>query len=88
MIVWGIEDEPVPETDLTTSTPTHLTPQVYWHGRDGLYRWNGQAIEKIDAPLGATPSGWFTAWRIVGWMLLAGALGAAIGGWLVVQGVM
>jgi hypothetical protein len=33
-----------------------------------------------DAPV---PSGWVTAWRIVGWLILAGALGIALGSMLV-----
>lgn len=66
---WGI-GEPVPDTAaMITITPT--PPVVwYWRGPDGIYR-------------PCRESGWPQAWRIVGWMLIAGALGAAIGVWIV-----
>ena len=43
-----------------------------------------ETIRKAFAP--QRPSGWGTAWRIVGWMMLVAALGAAIGAWLVMEG--
>ena len=79
MIVWGLEDEPVPETDFTASAPNG--PVVYWLGRDGVYQWDGRTARNMSEP--DRPSGWRTAWQIVGWMLIAGALGATIGVWLV-----
>ena len=81
MIDWGIEDEPVPEQTVTI-TPSRGGNTVWYFPRAPL-----NDVERLPDPdYGLIPthrSGWFTAWRIVGWMLMAGALGATIGVWLV-----
>lgn len=85
MIVWSVEeDEPVPEQTVTISALPGR-PVVYWLGRDGVYQWDGQTERKLSRHV-LRPSGWSQAWRIVGWLFLAGALGAAIGGWIVMEG--
>lgn len=47
MIIWGIEDEPAQETDVTVSAPTGPLV-VYGLGRDGPFR---------CVPLAETPPG-------------------------------